>query len=158
MFTNWCGDSEKQPEVYLTLHTRIHEIWFMSERETTTSCSLKSILEPNYVRIVMSSALLFTSHPKLNFSAEFTHCQNWFDSIVTIPRCQSFPALKLCCGPERIHDYYFYHFARERERARHRGKRRQVEKRKGKTVQKSAELRLKSCYFFWRSLQKYGCN
>lgn len=155
MFTNRCGDSEKQPEVYLTLHTRIHQIWFMSERETTTSSySFKSILEPNYGRIVMSSALPFTNHPKLNFSAELTHCQSWFDSIVTIPRCQSFPALKLCCGPERIHDYYSYHFARET--ARHRGKRRRrVEKRKGKTVQKSAKVRLKSCYVLRTTAKVY---
>lgn len=113
MFTNLCSDSEKQPEVYLTLHTRIHPIWFMSERETTSSYSFKCILECNYARIVMSSALPFTNHPKLNFSAELTHCQSWFDSIVTIRRCQSFPALILCRGPERIRDYYSYRFAQE---------------------------------------------
>lgn len=58
--------------------------------ETTTSySSSKSILEPNHLNICMSSALLLTNHCKLNFSAQLTHCQSGFDSIVTICGCQS---------------------------------------------------------------------
>lgn len=79
-FTNspLCSDSEKQPQDYLTVQTRIREIWFMREskrkweerdggkKPSTSHSVFKSILEPNHLDIVMSPTLWLTNHHKLN--------------------------------------------------------------------------------------------